>query len=73
VRRPCLKDGMSVREALQYFNTGRETMAKMRCHGLLFRNCAIPENAARISPDPAHTVGHGCVPVAVAIKPVVPD
>ncbi|HCW83567.1 MAG TPA: hypothetical protein DHC76_06080 [Rhodobacteraceae bacterium] len=34
VRRTCLKDGMSSREAAHYFNTNRKTIAKMLRHEL---------------------------------------
>ncbi|MGB0902521.1 hypothetical protein [Halocynthiibacter sp.] len=34
VRRACLKDGMSAREAARYFNKDRKTIAKMLRHGL---------------------------------------
>jgi len=34
VRRACLKDGMSAREAARYFNKDRKTIAKMLCHEL---------------------------------------
>ena len=34
VRRACLKDGMSAREAARYFNKDRKTIAKMLCHAL---------------------------------------
>ena len=34
VRRACLKDGMSSREAARYFNKDRKTIAKMLRHGL---------------------------------------
>jgi hypothetical protein len=32
VRRACLKDGMSAREAARYFNKDRKTIAKMLRH-----------------------------------------
>ena len=32
VRRACLKDGMSAREAARYFNKDRKTIAKMLKH-----------------------------------------
>ena len=34
VRRACLKDGMSAREAARYFNKDRKTIAKMLRHAL---------------------------------------
>ena len=34
VRRACLKDGMSSREAARYFNKDRKTIAKMLRHAL---------------------------------------
>ena len=34
VRRACLKDGMSAREAARYFNKDRKTIAKMLRHEL---------------------------------------
>ena len=34
VRRACLKDGMSAREAARVFNKDRKTIAKMLCHEL---------------------------------------
>ena len=34
VRRACLKDGMSAREAARYFNMDRKTIAKMLRHAL---------------------------------------
>jgi hypothetical protein len=34
VRRACLKDGMSAREAARYFNKDRKTIAKMLSHEL---------------------------------------
>ena len=34
VRRACLKDGMSCREAARYFNKDRKTIAKMLKHEL---------------------------------------
>ena len=34
VRRACLKDGMSAREAARYFNKDRMTIAKMLRHEL---------------------------------------
>lgn len=34
VRRACLKDGMSAREAARYFNKDRKTIAKMLKHAL---------------------------------------
>jgi len=34
VRRACLKDGMSAREAAHYFNKDRKTIAKMLRHEL---------------------------------------
>jgi len=34
VRRVCLKDGMSAREAARYFNKDRKTIAKMLRHEL---------------------------------------
>jgi hypothetical protein len=34
VRRACLKDGMSAREAAGYFNKDRKTIAKMLRHEL---------------------------------------
>ena len=34
VRRVCLKDGMSAREVVRYFNKDRKTIAKMLRHAL---------------------------------------
>lgn len=34
VRRACLKDGMSTREAARHFNKDRKTIAKMLKHAL---------------------------------------
>ena len=34
VRRACLKDGMSAREAARHFNKDRKTIAKMLRHAL---------------------------------------
>jgi transposase len=34
VRRACLKDGMSARQAARYFNKDRKTIAKMLRHAL---------------------------------------
>ena len=44
VRRACLKDGMSAREAARYFNKDRKTIAKMLRHELPpgYRRSEVP-------------------------------
>ena len=45
VRRACLKDGMSAREAARYFNKDRKTIAKMLEHALPpgYRRVELPK------------------------------